>query len=120
MGNQFLRIAIFLLSAIPISAAQVPRSGSQSARLRDAAQAISAGKLEHAESELQSVLRSAPDDYRALDLLGVIRILQHHEPQAEELFGKAIKKDPDFAPGRAHLGLLYLQMGRPQEAVPQL
>ncbi len=120
MGNQFLCTVTFLLAAMPISAAQVPKPGSQSARLRDAAQAISAGQLEHAESELHSVLRSAPDDFRALDLLGVIRILQHREPQAEEFFARAVQKNPDFAPGRAHLGLLYLQMGRPQEAVPQL
>jgi tetratricopeptide (TPR) repeat protein len=120
MGNQFLCIVTFLLLAMPISEAQVPRADSQGARLQDAAQAISVGKLEQAESELQSVLRSAPDDFRALDLLGVVRILQHREPQAQELFGKSVQKNPNFAPARAHLGLLYLQMGRPQEAVPQL
>lgn len=120
MANQFLCVVIFLLAASPISAAQVPQPGSQKSRLRDAAQAISAGKIVQAESELQAVLRSTPDEFHALDLLGVIRILQHREPQAEELFSRVVQKNPNFAPGRAHLGLLYLQMGRPQEAVPQL
>jgi tetratricopeptide (TPR) repeat protein len=120
MANQFLCIVIFLLAASPISAARVPREDSEKSNLEDAAQAISAGKLRQAESELQSVLRSAPDGFRALDLLGVIRILQHREPQAEELFNKVVQKNPNFAPGRAHLGLLYLQMGRSQDAVPQL
>jgi tetratricopeptide (TPR) repeat protein len=120
MANLFLWVVIFLLSTGPISAVQVPRSGSQTSRLNDAAQAISAGKLQQAERELQSVLRSTPDEFRALDLLGVIRILQHREPQAEELFSRVVQKNPGFGPGRAHLGLLYLQTGRPQEAVPQL
>lgn len=120
MANQFLCIVIFLLSASPISAARVLRQDSEKARLQDAAQAIAAGKLEQAETECQAVLRSTPDEFRALDLLGVIRILQHREPQAEELFSKVVQKNPNFAPGRAHLGLLYLQMGRPQDAVPQL
>ncbi len=120
MGNQFLCVVIFLVAASAISAAQIPNRGSQQSRLQDAAQAISAGKLEQAEAELQSVLRSVPNEFHALDLLGVIRILQHREPQAEELFRNVVEKNPNFAPGRAHLGLLYLQMGRSQEAVPQL
>jgi len=120
MGNQFLCVVIFLVSASAISAAQVPNRGSQQSRLQDAAQAISAGKMEQAEAELQSVLRLVPNEFHALDLLGVIRILQHREPQAEELFRNVVEKNPNFAPGRAHLGLLYLQMGRLQEAVPQL
>ncbi|MGA2814291.1 MAG: tetratricopeptide repeat protein [Candidatus Acidiferrum sp.] len=88
--------------------------------MQDAAQAISDGNLQGAERALQSVLRSMPDEFHALDLLGVVRILQHKEPEAEQLFTRVVQNVPDFAPGRAHLGLLYLQMGRSQEAVPQL
>jgi tetratricopeptide (TPR) repeat protein len=66
------------------------------------------------------VLRASPDEYRALDLLGVIRILQGRETDAQDLFGRVVEMKPDFASGHAHLGLLYLQMGRPDEAVPQL
>ena len=120
MANQFLCVVIFLFVTSPVSAAQIPRSGSQKSSLQHAAQAISAGKLEQAETELQSVLRSAPDEFRALDLLGVIRILQHREPEAKKLFISVVQKNPNFAPGRAHLGLLYFQMGRPMEAVPHL
>jgi len=104
----------------PGSTAQASNSDSQKSRLQDAARAISAGKLQEAERELQWVLRSSPDEFHALDLLGVIRVLQHSEPQAEVLFRRVVQVMPEFAPGRAHLGLLYLQTGRPQEAVPQL
>jgi tetratricopeptide (TPR) repeat protein len=119
-ASQFLCIVIFLLSSISIFADQLPRQNSVKSRLQDAAQAISAGKLEQAETELRSALQSSPEDIRALDLLGVIRTLQHREPQAEELFSKVVQNNPTFAPGRAHLGLLYLQLGRSQEAVSQL
>ena len=57
-----------------------------SSLLQDAAQAITAGKLNRAESDLQSVLRAAPEDYRALDLLGVVRVLQRRETEAAEQF----------------------------------
>ncbi len=120
MPSRFLCLAVFFLSISAISAPQSPNPNSHKSHLQDAAKAISAGHLEQAESDLQSVLRSTPDEFHALDLLGVIRILQHRDPQAEELFTKAVQKNPNFAPSRAHLGLLYLQMGRPQEALPHL
>ena len=119
-ANWFFSIAIFWFLMSPISTAQAPKPTSQKSRLQYAAQAISAGKLEQAESELQSVLRLTPDEFHALDLLGVIRVLQHKEPQAEDLFSRAVQKNPNFAPGRAHLGLLYLQTGHAQQAIPQL
>src|SRR5580698_1013852 len=101
------------------SATQLSQSSNQSL-LQDAGQAITAGKLARAESDLQSALRTAPDDYRALDLLGVVRVLQRHEAEAEELFRRVIQNQPDFAPAHAHLGLLYFQMDRSEEAVPNL
>ena len=117
--NKFLSGGILLFSSL-ISAAQVSHQNSNLSLLQDAAQAITAGKLSRAEGDLQSVLRTAPDDYRALDLLGVVRVLQQREIAAEKVFRLAVQKKPDFAPARAHLGLLYVQMGRPEEAVPEL
>ncbi len=103
-----------------MSLAQAPKQSSNLSQLQDAAQAITAGKLDRAESDLQSVLRATPEDYRALDLLGVIRVLQQREAEAQQLFRHAIQKKSDFAAAHAHLGLLYIQQGRLEEAVPQL
>jgi tetratricopeptide (TPR) repeat protein len=100
--------------------AQVPKPRADASLLEDASQAMTDGKLSLAEKDLQSVLRTAPEDYRALDLLGVVRVLQQRESAAEELFCHAIQKKPDFAPAHAHLGLLYVQKGRTEEAIPQL
>jgi tetratricopeptide (TPR) repeat protein len=100
--------------------AQVSTASSTTSLLQDAAQAMSAGKLTRAETDLQTVLRTAPDDYRALDLLGVVRVLQHRDVEAEPLFQRAVQKKQDFAAAHAHLGLLYLQKGRADDAVPQL
>ena len=119
MRNKFLSGGIVLISIL-MAVAQDSRQNSNPSLLQDAAQAITAGKLSRAEGDLQSVLRAAPDDYRALDLLGVVRILQHHEIDAEKLFLRALQKKSDFAPARAHLGLLYVQLGRPEDALPLL
>jgi tetratricopeptide (TPR) repeat protein len=100
-------------------AAQVSTSSTMSL-LQDAAGAMTAGKLTRAETDLQTVLRTTPDDYRALDLFGVVRVLQHREVEAEQLFRRAVQKKPDFAAAHAHLGLLYFQKGRVDDAAPQL
>jgi tetratricopeptide (TPR) repeat protein len=100
--------------------AQVSTPSSTMSLLQDAAQAMTAGKLARAETDLQTVLRTAPDDYLALDLLGVVRVLQHRDVEAEQLFRRAVQKKADFAAAHAHLGLLYLQKGRAHDAVPQL
>jgi tetratricopeptide (TPR) repeat protein len=117
--NRLLCGGVLLLSSL-LAAAQVSVPSSTMSLLQDAAQAMTAGKLTRAETYLQTVLRTAPDDYRALDLLGVVRVLQHRDMEAEKLFRRAIERKTDFAPARAHLGLLYLQKGRAEDAVPQL
>ena len=120
MRNELLCVGTLFLSVSVISTAQAPRQNAKMSELQDAAQAIAAGNLIQAEKELQSVLRSTPGEYRASDLLGVVRVLQHRETEAEECFRRAIQKDHEFAPAHAHLGRLYAQRGRPEEAVPQL
>jgi tetratricopeptide (TPR) repeat protein len=120
MRYEWLFAGLLFLSASLTSAAQVSRQDANASLLQEAAQAITAGKLSRAEDELQTVLRSAPDEHHALDLLGVVRVLERREVEAGELFLRVTRKKPDFAPAHAHLGLLYFQMGRSQEAVPQL
>jgi tetratricopeptide (TPR) repeat protein len=117
------RVLLFVILSCVTGAAclcQIASREPTPSQLQDAAKELSAGKLDQAEQDLQSVLRSNPGDYRALDLLGVVRVLDHQEAKAEDLFEQVAKAKPDFAPGHAHLGLLYLQLGRAQDAVPEL
>ena len=88
--------------------------------LRDAASAIAAGDALRAETDLQTVLRAAPDNYQALDLLGMLRAQQRREAEAEGIFEQIIAKHPEFAGAHIHLGLLYIQMGQPDSAVAAL
>lgn len=119
MRNKVLCCGLLVLSSLAWPA-QNANPSSNASRLQHAAQAMTAGQLTIAEKDLQLVLRTAPDDYRALDLLGVVRVLQQNQSGAERLFRRAISKNPDFAPARAHLGLFYLQQSRTEEAEPQL
>ena len=112
--------AVVFLFAQTSLLAQNASPQSATLQLQQAAKQISAGNLDQADQELQSILRSDPREYRALDLLGVIRVLQHQEAKAEDLFEQAIRRKPDFAPAHAHLGLLYLQLARTEDATREL
>jgi len=88
--------------------------------LRDAAELISKGDLARAETEIQIVLRQAPNDARALNMLGIVRAQQRRNPEAESLFKQAIQQEPGFTSARVDLGLLYVQAGQAEQAIPQL
>ena len=119
MRNKFLCSGVLILASLTLPA-ETQKANPNAPLLQHAAQAMAAGNLTSAEKDLQSALRNAPGDYRALDLLGVVRVLQQNQSEAEQLFLRAIQKNPAFAAARAHLGLLYTQNGRPEEALAQL
>jgi tetratricopeptide (TPR) repeat protein len=118
--NGFGWIFILFVTATLILPAALSAQDATTVRLQVAAQALTAGNLKLAENELQSVLGSSPEDQRALDLLGVVRVLEHRDSDAEDFFRRAAQKDPKFASAHAHLGLLFFQTGRAEQAVPEL
>lgn len=113
--------AIFVLFAAAAALAQigVQPSAENISLIKDAAQSLAAGDLKRAESELNTVLETAPDEFRALDLLGIVRAQQQREPEAEALFKRALEIKPDFTSAHVSLGMLYAQMAKPDEAIPQ-
>jgi tetratricopeptide (TPR) repeat protein len=113
-------LLLLLFTAIFSAPSEVLAQNVFTNRLQHAAQFLAAGDKVRAEDILQSVLRASPNEYRALDLLGVVRILQHRENDAGDLFRRVVQIKPEFASGHAHLGLLYVQTGRLDEAVPEL
>ena len=87
--------------------------------MKDAAEAMAAGDLQKAETELKAVLATTPNDYRALNLLGIVRAQQRREPEAEQLFKQAIQQKQDFVSAHVDLGLLYVQSNRQDDAVAE-
>lgn len=102
--------------------AQQPSSDSPptAPTVRSAAAALAAGDSKRADTELTTILRVEPNDVHALNLLGILRAQQQRNHDAEELFKKAIAIQPDYTAAQAGLGLVYLQMGQDDLAVPPL
>jgi tetratricopeptide (TPR) repeat protein len=110
---------LFLLLTIVSSAQESPPMANLPT-VRDAAAALSVGDLGQAETDLQTILRKTPADTHALNLLGIVRVQQKREADAEPLFQQAIALQPNYAGAHASLGLLYAQMGKDDLAVPSL
>jgi len=105
----------------PASFAQTASSAPASVpTVRSAAAALAAGDSKRAETELNAILQSSPNDIHALNLLGILRAQQQRNDVAEGLFKKAISIQPEFAAGHADLGLLYVQTGKDDLAVAEL
>jgi len=112
-------LAVLLAVASAFTQTEVKPAPGNLSLIKDAAQWLAAGDLKRAESELNTVLETAPDDFRALNLLGIVRAQQRREPEAEALFKRAIQLKPDFASAHVSLGMLYVQMSKPEEAISQ-
>jgi len=65
--------------------------------MQDAAQSMVAGNLQQAETDLKSVLHTNPREYRALNLLGMIRAQQQRNAEAEKIFKSVVQLRPNFA-----------------------
>jgi tetratricopeptide (TPR) repeat protein len=116
IGN-LLRV-LLLAAYLPIRAQGPP--GDTASLLQEAGRAMATGDLVSAEEKLQWILRSSPNNYRALDLLGILRAQQQRNTEAEQIFLRVIKSEPDYASAHIDLGLLYMQMGEAEKAAAQL
>lgn len=111
---------ILLATFCALAQKPTPDSSSSAPTIRSAAAALAAGDSKRADAELTAILRADPGDVHALNLLGILRAQQSRISEAEEFFKKAISIQPDFASAQAGLGLVYLQMGQDDLAIPPL
>jgi tetratricopeptide (TPR) repeat protein len=120
--NVNLTIALITLTCLAGGIPATSQAAAQdfSSLLQDAGRAISAGDLSTAEQRLQSVLRRSPDNFHALDLMGIVRAQQQRSAEAEDLFRRVIKAKPEYANAHIDLGLLYVQSNEEGKAISEL
>src|SRR3982751_4731605 len=95
---------LFVLLAALIAAAQ---TNSIQDQLEKAATLIRENRIVEAEQQLNSVLKVAPNEAAALNLLGTVRAQQGKLNDAETLLTRAIRIDHEFVPAHMNLALLY-------------
>lgn len=89
----------------------------RAARVESAAGLLREGKVEEAERQLAAVLKAAPNEAGALNLLGTIRAQQGRLDEAEALFTRAARADARFLGPRMNLAYLYVLKGQPDKTI---
>jgi tetratricopeptide (TPR) repeat protein len=89
-------------------------------RLENAATLIRDKRIAEAEQQLNSILKMAPNDAAALNLLGTVRAQQGRLDEAETLLTRAARVDPAFAAVHMNLAFLYLLKQAPEKTIVEL
>jgi Flp pilus assembly protein TadD len=115
---QFTAIVVVLM--ILLTPSGTPGQGqSMVKRLEHAAALIRDNRVEEAEQELSSVLKVAPNEAVALNLLGTIRARQGRLNDAELFFSRAVRRDPRLVGAHVNLAYLYSLKGEPQKTISE-
>src|SRR5215813_3768199 len=117
VGSLLVFVVLFAVSGFAQTPAQ---TDSRLKALEQAASLISENRTAEAEKELESVLKAAPNDPTALNLLGTIRAKQGRYPESEALFNRAVKSDERFVGAHLNLANLYTLTGQSQKATSEL
>ncbi|MCA1616265.1 MAG: tetratricopeptide repeat protein, partial [Acidobacteria bacterium] len=118
------RLAIIVALGCALFAQSPARAQAQAndrvAQLERAASLIGANRLAEAERQLNGVLKVAPDEAVALNLLGAIRAQQGRLDEAETLFSRAVRSDGALAGAHMNLAYLYLLKRDPEKSAAEL
>src|SRR5256714_3301387 len=109
------------LLTLLLTASFVPaQTNNLQARLENAATLIRENRIAEAEQQLNTILRTAPNEAAALNLLGTIRAQQGKLNEAENLLTRAAKTDPAFVPVHMNLAFLYVLKNVPEKTISEL
>jgi len=113
-------IMLALLCALLAPAGAWAQKQSRAEQLERAAALIGSDQLAEAERLLTQVLKVAPNEAAALNLMGAIRAKQGNLDEAEILFTSAVRSDPAMVGAHMNLARLYLLKGAPEKTASEL
>jgi tetratricopeptide (TPR) repeat protein len=89
-------------------------------RLANAATLIRDNRIAEAGKQLNYILKVAPNNVAALNLLGTVRAQQGRLTEAETLLLRAAKIDPAFVAVHMNLAFLYMLESAPEKTISEL
>jgi len=121
-GRSTAGVAAFLilLFGVPIVTAQtLLQNQDRVMRIRAAGELILKGDVDRAGTELEHILQEDASEWRAMNLLGIVRVQQHRTEEAEQLFQDILRQNPQFVGAHVNLGRLYAETKRNDLAAEQ-
>src|SRR5260370_1990643 len=115
---QIRTILAFMVLLLTVSLALAKTNDIQT-RLENAATLIREHRIAEAEQRLNSILKMAPNEAGALNLLGTVRAQQGRLNDAENLLTRAAKIDPAVVAVHMNLAFLYLLKNAPEKTISE-
>src|SRR5437016_2222039 len=115
-----IRIIPAFLTLLLTASFVAAQTNNLQARLENVATLIRDHRIAEAEQQLNGILKAAPNDAAALNLLGTIRAQQGRLNEAETLLTRAAKIDPAFVPAHMNLAFLYMLKNGPEKTISEL
>lgn len=89
-------------------------------RLEKAANLIRENRIAEADQQLNSILKTAPNEPVALNLLGTVRAQQGRLDEAEVLMIRSVGIDPSYVAVHMNLAFLYVLRNAPEKTISEL
>ncbi|HKQ51617.1 MAG TPA: tetratricopeptide repeat protein [Pyrinomonadaceae bacterium] len=112
-------IMLALVCALLVTAG-AQEGNNRAEQLERAATLIGSNQLAEAERLLNQVLKVAPNEAAALNLMGALRAKQGRLDEAETLFTRAVRSDATLAGAHMNLAHLYLLKGAHEKTAVEL
>lgn len=113
-------ILALLCALLAPASARAQKVNDRIARLERAATLIGSNQLAEAEVLLNQVLKVAPAEATALNLLGAVRAKQGRLDEAEAFFQRAVRSDASMVGAHMNLAYLYLLKKEPEKTAAEL
>ena len=113
-------LTVGLLTLVLTASFAAAQTSNIQERLENAATLIRDNRIAEAEQQLNSILKMAPNEATALNLLGTIRAQQGRLNEAETLLTRAARIEPAFVGVHMNLALLYMLKNSPEKTISEL
>lgn len=113
-------LTVGLLTLVLTGSFAPAQTNSIRERLETAATLIRDNRIVEAEQQLNIILKTAPNEAAALNLLGTVRAQQGRLDEAETLLTRAARIDPKFVAVHMNLAFLYLLKNAPEKTISEL
>lgn len=115
-----LRIAVTVTLLFLAASFATAQPASVQERLEKAANLIRDNRIAEADQQLNSILKTAPNEPVALNLLGTVRAQQGKLDEAEALMIRSVGIDPSYVAVHMNLAFLYLLRNAPEKTISEL
>jgi tetratricopeptide (TPR) repeat protein len=112
MRSSYLCAACLLLLASSFLRAEEQRDRRLDQAFQAAAAEYESGHLAEAATQLENLVRAAPESFEVHELLGLVYSAQSQDAKATEHLEKAVRLKPDSGPARTNLATNFMRRGK--------